>query len=109
MLEEEGVYGSVHIGIGANITLGGHVKAAIHCDLLMWEATIQLDCSIVVLRSFSIAFSTITISGESGDIKLNILSQVQCQIEIKNMKFLVPKRTKSFTDSALVILYNEQS
>jgi leucyl aminopeptidase (aminopeptidase T) len=48
MLEDEGVFGSVHIGIGTNITLGGNVKAAIHYDLLMWEATIDLDGDIVL-------------------------------------------------------------
>jgi leucyl aminopeptidase (aminopeptidase T) len=48
MLEDEGVYGSVHIGIGTNITLGGHVKAAIHYDLLMYGATIELDGNIVL-------------------------------------------------------------
>ncbi len=48
MLEDEGVYGSVHIGIGTNITLGGNVKAAIHYDLLMWEATIELDGKVVL-------------------------------------------------------------
>jgi leucyl aminopeptidase (aminopeptidase T) len=48
MLEDEGVYGSVHIGIGTNITLGGHVKAAIHYDLLMYGATIELDGNVVL-------------------------------------------------------------
>ncbi len=48
MLEDEGVYGSVHIGIGTNITLGGHVKAAIHYDLLMYGATIELDGKVVL-------------------------------------------------------------
>lgn len=48
MLEDEGVYGSVHIGIGTNITLGGNVKAAIHYDLLMWQATIELDGKIIL-------------------------------------------------------------
>jgi 2,5-dihydroxypyridine 5,6-dioxygenase len=43
MLDDEGVWGSVHIGIGSNITLGGKIKAAIHYDLLMWGATIELD------------------------------------------------------------------
>lgn len=43
MLDDEGVWGSVHIGIGSNITLGGNIKAAIHYDLLMWGATIELD------------------------------------------------------------------
>jgi len=48
MLEDEGVYGSVHIGIGTNITLGGNVKAAIHYDLLMWQATIELDGRVIL-------------------------------------------------------------
>lgn len=43
MLEDEGVYGSVHIGTGTNITLGGTVKAACHYDLIMTGATIVAD------------------------------------------------------------------
>lgn len=48
MLEDEGVYGSVHIGIGTSITLGGDVKAACHYDLIMTEATIEVDGVIVL-------------------------------------------------------------
>ena len=48
MLDDEGVFGSVHIGIGSNITLGGNVKAAIHYDLLMWKATIELDGKVIL-------------------------------------------------------------
>ena len=43
MLEDEGVYGSAHIGIGTSITLGGVVKAACHYDLIMKNATIVAD------------------------------------------------------------------
>lgn len=43
MLEDEGVYGSAHIGIGTSITLGGIVKAACHYDLIMKDATIVAD------------------------------------------------------------------
>ena len=43
MLEDEGVYGSVHIGTGTNITLGGVIKAACHYDLIMTGATIVAD------------------------------------------------------------------
>ncbi len=47
-LEDEGVFGTVHIGIGTNVTLGGKVKAAIHYDLIMWEPTVELDGRIVL-------------------------------------------------------------
>jgi leucyl aminopeptidase (aminopeptidase T) len=48
MLEDEGVFGTVHIGIGTNVTLGGNVKAAIHYDLIMWQPTIELDGQVVL-------------------------------------------------------------
>lgn len=48
MLDDEGVFGSVHIGVGTNITLGGNIKAATHYDLLMWGATIELDGKIIL-------------------------------------------------------------
>ena len=48
MLDDEGVLGSAHIGIGTNITLGGNIKAAIHYDLLLWRPTLQLDGQIVI-------------------------------------------------------------
>ena len=43
MLEDEGVYGSVHIGTGTNITLGGNIEAACHYDLIMTGASIVAD------------------------------------------------------------------
>ncbi len=49
-LEDEGVFGTVHIGIGTNVTLGGNTKAAIHYDMIMWEPTIELDGRIVLER-----------------------------------------------------------
>ncbi len=49
MLEDEGVFGTVHIGIGTNVTLGGHIKAAIHYDLIMWRPTIALDGTEVLI------------------------------------------------------------
>ncbi len=48
MLEDEGVFGTVHIGIGTNITLGGKIKAAIHYDLIMWQPTIELDGKVIL-------------------------------------------------------------
>lgn len=43
MLEDEGVFGVVHIGIGTNITLGGTLKASCHYDLLMRGADLSVD------------------------------------------------------------------
>ena len=43
MLEDEGVLGSVHIGTGTSITLGGTVKAHSHYDLIMSRPTLELD------------------------------------------------------------------
>lgn len=48
MLEDEGVYGSVHIGIGTSITLGGNVKASCHYDLIMKNATIMADGQLLM-------------------------------------------------------------
>ena len=41
--KRQGVEGSVHIGIGTSITLGGTVKAACHYDLIMTGATLVAD------------------------------------------------------------------
>ena len=49
MLEDEGVYGSLHIGVGTNITLGGVIKAACHYDLIMTQPTLVAD-GIVILK-----------------------------------------------------------
>ncbi len=43
MLEDEGVLGSIHIGTGTSITLGGTVKAKSHYDLIMSKPTLELD------------------------------------------------------------------
>lgn len=48
MLEDEGVISTCHIGIGTNITLGGHTKAPIHYDLLMWEPKVEVDGEIII-------------------------------------------------------------
>lgn len=48
MLEDEGVRGSVHIGIGTNITLGGNLKAACHYDLIMTEPTLMADDAMLL-------------------------------------------------------------
>lgn len=48
MLEDEGVFGSVHIGIGSSITLGGTVKAACHYDLIMTGVTLVADGTTII-------------------------------------------------------------
>ncbi len=47
MLEDEGVLGTIHVGIGTSFTLGGEVVAPTHYDLLMWEPTIEVDGRVV--------------------------------------------------------------
>ena len=47
MLEDEGVLGTIHIGIGTSLTLGGEIMAPTHYDLLMWEPTIEVDGRVV--------------------------------------------------------------
>ena len=47
MLEDEGVLGTIHIGIGTSHTLGGEIVAPTHYDLLMWEPTIAVDGRVV--------------------------------------------------------------
>lgn len=56
MLEDEGVLGVVHIGIGTSITLGGTVQARLHYDLLMHAATLTVD-GRTVLRQGVVAFA----------------------------------------------------
>jgi leucyl aminopeptidase (aminopeptidase T) len=47
MLEDEGVLGTIHIGVGTSHTLGGEVVAPTHYDLLMWEPTIEVDGKVI--------------------------------------------------------------
>ncbi len=49
MLDDEGVYGTSHIGIGTSTSLGGTIKAAMHYDALMWRPTLRLDGQTVLL------------------------------------------------------------
>jgi len=48
MLEDEGVLGSIHIGTGTSITLGGTVKASSHYDLIMSKPTLRLDEELLI-------------------------------------------------------------
>lgn len=48
MLDDEGVYGTCHVGIGTSTLLGGVVKAKMHYDVLMWRPTLVLDGEVVL-------------------------------------------------------------
>jgi leucyl aminopeptidase (aminopeptidase T) len=48
MLNDEGVYGSMHIGIGTSSNLGGGVKAPTHFDLVMYHPTLELDGKVIL-------------------------------------------------------------
>lgn len=48
MLEDEGVYGTAHIGIGTSSLLGGTVQAKMHFDVIMWRPTLELDGETVL-------------------------------------------------------------
>ena len=50
MLEDEGVVGTAHIGVGTNITLGGKTKAPCHYDLIMYHPTIRADGQLIFDR-----------------------------------------------------------
>lgn len=43
MLEDEGVYGTMHIGIGDNLSFGGSNQVASHIDALFYNPTLTID------------------------------------------------------------------
>lgn len=47
MLEDEGILGTVHFGIGTSHTLGGTIVAPTHYDLLVWHPTITVDGRVI--------------------------------------------------------------
>ncbi|MDP2856906.1 MAG: leucyl aminopeptidase [Bacillota bacterium] len=48
MLEDEGAYGTCHIGIGTSTLLGGTIKTVLHYDALIWHPTIEIDGQIIM-------------------------------------------------------------
>ena len=45
--EDEGRYGTCHIGIGSNIGFGGVNAVPIHLDVIMWHPTIEIDGEMI--------------------------------------------------------------
>ncbi|MEQ9716486.1 MAG: hypothetical protein ABGF52_13295 [Candidatus Asgardarchaeum sp.] len=50
MLEDEGCMGTMHIGIGSNITWGGVINSNNHLDLVIKDPTIRVDDVVLVLN-----------------------------------------------------------
>lgn len=50
-VQDKGVYGACHIGIGSNITWGGNIKAATHFDFNLYSPKIELD-GIIILENY---------------------------------------------------------
>jgi len=48
ILEDEKIYGTVHVALGDNSTFGGSVQAGIHLDGIMLKPTMFLDDKIVI-------------------------------------------------------------
>jgi len=48
ILEDEKVYGTVHVAFGTNATFGGRVQAGIHVDGIMLKPKLYLDGKLVV-------------------------------------------------------------
>ena len=48
MLEDEGVYGSIHFGFGSNFTFGGKIKTSFHLDMVLKKPYVFLDNYLIL-------------------------------------------------------------
>lgn len=58
MLEDEGAYGTVHLGFGSNISFGGIVQSACHLDMVIKNPTLTVDGHDVVKAGIVIGDET---------------------------------------------------
>lgn len=61
MLEDEGVFGTAHIGIGNNLSYGGDNSTPIHIDLIMKEPTYVVDGKTVFRDGVMISCSYVSL------------------------------------------------
>ena len=54
MLEDEGACGTIHLGFGANLALGGSNEAPLHIDCIVRNPTVWLDGSVALMESGSV-------------------------------------------------------
>lgn len=57
MLEDEGVFGTIHFGIGDNHTMGGSVESSMHTDVVIKKPTVMIDQKIIMKDGEHIAIS----------------------------------------------------
>lgn len=48
MLEDEGCLGTIHIGFGSNITIGGKNRVPFHLDTIVRNATVYIDDQLIM-------------------------------------------------------------
>ena len=48
MLEDEGTLGTIHLGIGSNVTIGGKNKVSFHLDHVIRDPTFRVDSEIIM-------------------------------------------------------------
>jgi leucyl aminopeptidase (aminopeptidase T) len=48
MLEDEGVYGTIHFGLGDNHTMGGLTESPMHTDIVVTKPTVIIDNKTII-------------------------------------------------------------